>query len=390
MPSFGGELDANRISDRIQKFHMPHGVVGEARFDSPTSSNLVQIYDGDGAIWTGHYLAAESFRYAVTHSPVALAYAKRALQTIRMLATISGSGKLARTAFPANTAYVDLRSMDGDYHRTTYEGQDFYYRDNVTRDQYEGVYLGLATAYDLIDDDEVHNLCRDLITRLTDYLIEKHWILHNPGGTRHIETFIGRFDQMLSVLQVAKHVNPTRFSRNYKTTRFLWSWLVGFPQILHRVHDITNGYFGLNLDYGYFYNLIRLEQDSKIRKRYMKSYEKLRNATKSHLNPYFNMIDFALSGADSVRDRETRDDLEADLLRSHRNFWVDLRGKYKARKLNISRTVIPIAERPYEDFLWQRHPFALTGGGDGSIESPNVDYILPYWMARYYGVVSSE
>src|SRR6185369_8455320 len=77
MPVRGDDLAAIRISDRIQNFHMPHGVVGDARFDGPTSSNLVQIDDGDGAIWTGHYLAAESFRYAATGSTVALAYAKR-------------------------------------------------------------------------------------------------------------------------------------------------------------------------------------------------------------------------------------------------------------------------------------------------------------------------
>jgi len=390
MPVRGDDLDAALISDRIQNFHMPHGVVGEARFDGPTSSTLVQIYDGDGAIWTGHYLAAESFRYAATGSTVALAYAKRTLQTIKMLVTISGSGKLSRTAFPADTPYVEIRLKDKDYHRTTYEGRDYYYRGNVTRDQYEGIYLGLAVAYDLIDDEEVHSLCRDLITRLTDYLIRKQWILYNPGGSIHLQTFIGRFDQMLSILQVAKHVNPSRFNGKYKVTRFFWSWLVGFPQFVHGTHAITSGYSGLNLDYGYFYNLIRLEQNSKIRKGYMKTYTKLRNATKSHLNPYFNMIDFALSGADEDRDRETLDELEADLRRNHRNFPVDLSGKYKACKLNIACVVIPVAERPYEDFLWQRHPFALSGGGDGSVESPNVDYILPYWMARYYGVAPSQ
>jgi hypothetical protein len=321
---------------------------------------------------------------------VALAYAKRTLQSIKMLATISGSGKLSRTAFPVDTPYVNLGSMDKDYHRTTYEGREYYYRENVTRDQYEGIYLGLAVAYDLIDDEEVHNLCRDLITHLTDYLIKKHWTLHNPGGTRHIETFIGRYDQILSVLQVAKHVNPSRFSGKYKTTRFFWSWLVGFPQILHGTHAITSGYSGINLDYGYFYNLIRLEQNQKTRKSYVNSYSRLRSVTKSHINPWFNMIDFALSGANEARDRETLEALEATLQRNHRNFRVDLRDKYKACKENIACVVIPVAERPYEDFLWQRHPFALSGGIDGSTASPSVDYILPYWMARYYGVAPSQ
>jgi hypothetical protein len=38
------------------------------------------------------------------------------------------------------------------------------------------------------------------------------------------------------------------------------------------------------------------------------------------------------------------------------------------------------------DFLWQRSPFQLVGGGIGNIETAGIDYILPYWMARYYGV----
>jgi uncharacterized protein (TIGR03437 family) len=43
--------------------------------------------------------------------------------------------------------------------------------------------------------------------------------------------------------------------------------------------------------------------------------------------------------------------------------------------------------RPPTDFLWQRNPFQLAGGGNGFIEEPGIDYILPYWMARYYGVI---
>jgi len=52
--------------------------------------------------------------------------------------------------------------------------------------------------------------------------------------------------------------------------------------------------------------------------------------------------------------------------------------------------VIRVPERPTTDFLWQRSPFLLYGGGDGTIEYPGIDYILPYWMARHYGVVSPD
>ena len=70
------------------------------------------------------------------------------------------------------------------------------------------------------------------------------------------------------------------------------------------------------------------------------------------MKAHFNVIDHALNGADSTRDP------------------------------------LPVAQRIPTDFLWQRSPFQLDGGGSGRIESAGIDYILPYWMARYYGVVN--
>jgi len=37
--------------------------------------------------------------------------------------------------------------------------------------------------------------------------------------------------------------------------------------------------------------------------------------------------------------------------------------------------------------LWQRTPFLLVGQGAGTIETAGIDYILPYWMGRYYGTI---
>jgi uncharacterized protein (TIGR03437 family) len=46
-----------------------------------------------------------------------------------------------------------------------------------------------------------------------------------------------------------------------------------------------------------------------------------------------------------------------------------------------------VALRPPDEYLWQENPYQLSGGGSGIIETAGVDYILPYWMARYYGVI---
>jgi len=64
--------------------HMPHGTILDPVFASSTSDQIVSYSRcGDSAIWTGHYLAAEAFRYKVTHSAAALANAAGAVAGIK-------------------------------------------------------------------------------------------------------------------------------------------------------------------------------------------------------------------------------------------------------------------------------------------------------------------
>jgi hypothetical protein len=76
------------------------------------------------------------------------------------------------------------------------------------------------------------------------------------------------------------------------------------------------------------------------------------------------------------------------LLRLRRDFGVDLHGIVPVCGSQACQTV-PVWLRPPTDFLWQRSPFDLAVGGAGIIESAGIDYILPYWMARYYGLQES-
>jgi hypothetical protein len=118
----------------------------------------------------------------------------------------------------------------------------------------------------------------------------------------------------------------------------------------------------------------------------MNAYDTLRNTTQQHGNAHFNMIDRALKGLDSARDSETITLLNSWLSRPRRDYWVDLRGKYPACGADQACSPIPVNERVNTDFLWQRSPFLLFGGGAGLIETAAIDYILPYWMARYFGL----
>src|ERR1043165_4010074 len=87
------ENDALAISANIQARHTPFGTVMDPIFSAPDRDDQIVGYTrcGDSAIWTGHYLAAEAFRYKVTHAPESLANATRAIAGIKGLLDVTGT-----------------------------------------------------------------------------------------------------------------------------------------------------------------------------------------------------------------------------------------------------------------------------------------------------------
>ena len=80
------EAQALEISRNIQARHLPFGTILGPVFAGPQSNEIVTYSRcGDSAIWTGHYLAAEAFRFSVTKTPEALAAARKGLRGVQLL-----------------------------------------------------------------------------------------------------------------------------------------------------------------------------------------------------------------------------------------------------------------------------------------------------------------
>jgi hypothetical protein len=389
------ELDALAISQNIQQVHMPYGTILDPVFASgdPSTPGYSEIVSytraGDSAIWTGHYLAAEAFRYHVTLSPEALQNVWVALRGIRSLLDVTGSDVLARCLVPADSPYATAIQQEeaghGIYY-TTFGDRSYFWIGNTSRDQYSGVMFGLSVAYDLIVDVQVRDFIRHDVSRILNYLLGHGWNVIMPDG-RTSTTFVLRPDQQLSFLQIGRTVDPPRYGLIYAAYRaVLAPWTIA-PILYDNVDDHEH-YFKFNLNYINFYSLIHLEEEaSPFRRVYLASYDQLRRRTEGHGNAHFNMVDRALTGTNAARDGETTQLLELWLQRPRRDYWVDLQSTYPACGANRACMPIPVNERPNTDFLWQRTPFQLYGGGIGTIETAGIDYILPYWMARAYAMI---
>jgi hypothetical protein len=392
MNAFDAERNALAIDANIQARHMPYGGVIDPIL---SLADLSQITDytrcGDSAIWTGHYLAAEAFRYKVTGAADALTNINNAISEINNLIDVTGGNVLARCALPASSPYAasisSQESANGIYNGSisgTPSGTPWIWVGNTSRDQYIGVFFGLTVTYDLVTDATVRKWCTYLVTRLLQNLQDNAWNIVMPNGSIST-TFLIRPDEQLSLLLIGKQVNPALFSSEYSSESDTISPSVVAPVSVDCA-DQTGSYFKFNLDYLTFYTLMRMGSGYSAYW-YGLAYDELRATTSSHQNAQFNMIDRAINGANATRDAQTQSLLGAWLLRPRLDVYRDFTGQFPACSTNEACQPLPVVDRVTTDFVWQRDPFALSGGGQGDIESAGIDYILPYWMGRYYGVI---
>jgi len=384
-PCGAAEADALAITANIQARHLPYGAVLDPIF-TLTNSDVVGGYTrcGDSALWTGSYLAAEAFRYKVTQSPDALNNVKSALAAVKGLVDITGKNLLARCMVPVDSPYAAaISSQEAANGIYTNSSAGWIWVGNTSRDEYTGVMFGLAVTYDMVPDGTLRATISDLVTLLVDFLDGHNWSVVMPDGSSGT-SFLVRPDQIETFLAIGRHVNPDHFtSFSYQAQRDLFATTVPVPITVDAASD--GSYFKFNLDYLNLYNLIRLESSS-AKAIYEAAYSQLRSATASHQNAFFNVIDLALNGPDSSRDNETLSLLDGWLLRLRRDFGVDRSHSVPVCGAQACQA-LPVWLRPNTDFLWQRSPFQLSvSGGAGIIETAGIDYILPYWMARYYGL----
>ncbi len=381
------EVDALAISKNIENRHFPHYTLLDPIFDSPTGDQIVSYTRcGDSALWTGFYLAAESFRYKVTQSSDALAAAERALAGLQSLVDVTGNNVLARCLLPDTSPFGSAIANEEAHNGIYRSGPGNFWVGNTSRDQYSGVLFGLEVAYEMIDDATVRSSVAALATRLVEFLKDHAWNVVLPDGTV-TTTFLDRPEQQLAFLQLAREVNPDRFSTSYDIARIFLSWATILPISIDVLSD--SSYFKFNLDTINLYTLLHLEHSS-FGTIYRKSYDILRNHTDNHGNAFFNMIDYAVNGPNPMRDQETLRLLDEWLQRPRRDLDVHNEGRYAVCGDQACQP-IPVPDRPTTDFLWQRSPFQLSNdGGSNIIEGAGIDYILPYWMGRYYGVIAPD
>jgi len=182
----------------------------------------------------------------VTGAPDASDSVIASIEGIKGLADVTGTNLLARCLVPVDSPFAEgIQREEASNGIYINQSAGYIWVGNTSRDQYSGVLFGLCVAYDMVDNPDVRSSISQLVTRLVDFLRGHNWIVRMPDG-KISTTFLGRGDQILSFLQVGRHVNPSRFTTVYEIDRILLSAGMLAPLGIDVASD--DSYFKFNLD----------------------------------------------------------------------------------------------------------------------------------------------
>ena len=303
---------------------------------------------GDSAIWSGHYLAAEAFRYALARQgrdhaknngqAVIWSYEMRRARE-RVDSLVAGAhrnlnisknwkakgiyspafdaeaGILFRNSFPEGVPSWQ-QNQGPIRHEKTYgpipwdDGKNYYCQGTFTRDQYTGCVFGLLTAFDLVgpDDPALRAQIRDDLFAMTGYLFRHGWSVVRPENTIYdptpaVEPLINGISWGIFMAQAARHAARTAGTLEdqikweaiwTQTFATLSPFLPGAQSALFS--SPSTGYYGYNLAHGQFYYNVRLEPDAAVRTFLRECFSQTDSTTKDDGNAHFETVTYALTG----------------------------------------------------------------------------------------------
>lgn len=365
---------------------------------------------GDSAIWSGHYLAGEAFRYALARA--AQANDERVRAKERVDALVAGAhrnlnisknwkakgiyspvfdaeaGILFRNCFPEGVP--DWQQDQGpDRNERIFgplpwdDGKNYYCQGTFTRDQYTGAVFGLLMTLDLVgpDDPALRAQVRDDLFTMTGYLVRHGWSVVRPENTIHdptpaVEPLVNGISWVIFMAQAARHAAQTAGTL---ADQIKWEaiWAETFaamsPLLPGSQSPIANspsvGYYSYNLAHGQAYHNIRLEPRAAERSFFRESFSQIDSTTKDDGNTHFEAITYALTGEPE----------RLNLATQHLEEWLQYRARWSdaicmSCQCGLTLQCIPEDQVTYEarqpDGTWAA--VATTPGTSAHLRSSRV------------------
>jgi hypothetical protein len=395
---------AEFFEKEIRAYHNWRGLIKEIGL--PASGRLdgfTQPSSDNDGLWTALYVAAESFRYAVTRSPEAKANATESARALLFLQELTGMpGFVARSYLPRGEG---AKHGDGIWYPSTNPAWDF--KGDTSSDEIDGHFFALPIYYDLVDDEPVRKQIADTLRRVMDGIIGGGFYLRGPEGkpTRWGVWAPERLNddpwwwgcrglnslEILSHLKVAEHVTGDR--KYYEAAQELITKHGYAKNTINQkiTVPIEVNHSDDELAFVAYYGLLRYEKDPELRKIYLASIERSWKIERPEVSPFFNFVYGSATdgGFDLAESIEWFRDVPLDTVRwsvdNHGRRDVLIADDLTRFGRSQAATLLPISERPV--MRWNGNPFEVNGGEGGRAKLDGTFWLLPYWMGRYHGFI---
>jgi len=378
---------------------------------------------GDACFIHGNSSAGAAFWYAVEGTDEALDNARLHTRGLDLLNRVNGiPGLLSRSYIPKDAPMGpnEFTSFTPESENHVGEGEfaDYYWKGDVSIDQYSGALVGLSLMYDLVDDWQIQYTVRRNIIEIADYMWEGGLRIYDVDGEpTTYGDFRGYFLEgwpvpnglaaaaSLAWFRLAYHVSgEQRFLDHYNelierdypwvVSGFLWVYL-----------GYATKHYNVYMAYENMYTLTRLEKNLILWDIYSKAFARqlwddtgeilaLRRGS-SEANPTFSpWFQYSTAYRDPVTIMQSIWQMDAFVDPPLRDRYIENSAnpdiEKNPQRPELALEPLPADLRVPDMCIWHRSPFVLDGGDDNGRERTGHDYLLPYWMGRYYGYIGPE
>ncbi|HEV2424772.1 MAG TPA: hypothetical protein VGZ29_08090 [Terriglobia bacterium] len=418
------EQKAGYFEDRLARRHLRDGFVDDCHMASPGDSAACrpEPSDNDG-LWTAIYVAAECFRYASTGSPEALARARASLDAMLRLESVTGM-----PGFPARAIAAPGEDRDpaGEWHPA---GNGRFWKGDTSSDELVGHFFAGWIAYNLLPagsnpgsppDNEVRGRVAAEAGRIAQRLLDNGLRLVGPGGrmtrwgnytAQYFKTPEGAEDAGLDSLEILSHLRVASrmggqpwLDSAYRHVAFDLGYLDYVSRLARPPGEVN--YSDEELAYLAFAPLLDplprspsnrgtgAEDDPAPAARYRATLRRFWRRTHDENNPLWAVIAAAalpgevdLRAARESLERIPMDTVEWTVRNSDR---ADITPRTRSNRFGRPQSTRALPANERQVMKWNGDPFELDGGDGGRSEDDGAFFLLPYWMARYYGLIGPK
>ncbi len=393
------EQKAATFEERIRLRHDRHGLVSSSKLVTPGDlSTFKTIPSNNDGLWTGIYLAAECFRYAVTRDPQAKKNANKAFEAMERLETVTGI-----PGFPAR-AYIsedETIKKGAEWHPSP--DKKWRWSGDTSSDEMVGHFFAYPLFYDLVAEGDLKERAKGLVRRIMNHIVDNNyqlidldgkptrWGVWTPDSLNNAPGWLGQRGvnslEILSFLKAAFHITG---EQKFETARI--DLIQKHNYLENIIQQKLYGPFEKNttddqLSFLPYYILFRYTPESK-KSQLEKSMERSWNIVKADRKPMWNIIASAALKKDcdlQISVEELRhipmDMISWTMTNSHR--W-DLPADPLTDRFGKLQSLKPIPAAEGGISKWNNNNYLFDVGSDGDLENDGAYFLLAYWMGRYH------